>query len=135
MREIIIDANILLRHLVGDQPIHFKKAKEFFAAVEKGHVHCLISIITLAETFWIMEKYYRVKRAIYMPELIKIISLKNVSVIEIQKTKLADLLGRFTRTGIDFPDHYLVAIANKRPIFSFDQDFKKLKAKTITSLK
>lgn len=125
MESIIIDTNIIVRFFVKDSENQFKQAKEFIEKIEKGKIKGLISILVINEIIWILENYYNLKRDKYLPELLKLLALKNIKIIEVKKSVLVKTLEQMQEFKIDFTDIYLFNISNTRKIFTFDKDFEK----------
>lgn len=121
-----VDTNIFIRFLIADLPDQFVLAESFFLQVEQGQQIGFVSILVVNEIIWIMEHYYHLKRPEYLPQLIKLLSLKNLRCVEMKKDELIGVLEKMQKTAIDFTDLYLWTAAQEHPIFSFDRDFKKL---------
>lgn len=127
---MIIDTNIFIRYFTKDVPSLYKKARTLFEKVEAGKQEVFISILVINELIWILKRFYHFERHLYMPELMQVLSLENVTIIEVDKyILLQTLTTALERPSIDFTDIYLFTIAKEREIFSFDEDFKKLKRK------
>lgn len=127
MNEDIIDTNFFIR-LFTKQPSHqYKKAYTFFKEIEDKKTKGCVSILVINEVIWILERSYKIPRLVYLPKLIHLILLPNISIIEVEKKTLVSTLQRMMTISIDFTDIYLFEIANGRTIISFDKDFKKLK--------
>lgn len=55
-----VDANVILRYLLGDDRELTAKAKAIFAAVEAGEVTAECDPVNLAEVVWVLASYYKV---------------------------------------------------------------------------
>jgi len=53
-----VDTNILVRFLVGDDPVQSEKVKTFLQNAEKRGLVLFISIPVLLETIWVLESSY-----------------------------------------------------------------------------
>ena len=126
MNEVLLDSNILLRHLLQDIPSQAHEATELISTIEKGGKIGYISILVINEVIWILKRFYKIERKDYLPQLLKILQINNIKVIEIKKESLNKILEAMGKREIDFTDIYLSKIAGNRKIASFDQDFKKL---------
>lgn len=129
MKVVIIDTNVILRYLIGDITSQFKKAKEIFEEIEADKTKGLVSLLVLDELIWALEKYYELNKAVYLPEILKILALKNLKIIEVRKELVVRILKVMEKKKIDFTDVYLGQIAGKREILSFDRDFNGLASK------
>lgn len=127
MSELLLDSNILLRHFLQDIPLQSQKATAIIAGVEKGEKTGFLSILVINEVIWILKRFYRIRRIVFIPQLLKILHINNIKVIEIKKQTLINILEKMKKKEIDFTDVYLSEIAGNRAIASFDADFEKLK--------
>lgn len=126
MNEVVLDTNIFLRYLIQDLPDQFEKAKEIFWEIEKGEKIGLISILVINELIWILENYYQLKRASYIPKIINIFSLNNIEIIEVKKSVIEKILEKMKKRKVDFTDFYLMQITTPEKLISFDKDFQKI---------
>lgn len=127
MKQLIVDSNILVRLVVEDDRAQLAKATEFVEEVEKGLVRAKISVLVINEVVWILGKYYSLERDKFIPDLLKFLALPGVKIIEIKKEALVEILNSMMARMIDFTDLYLLKISSPHaPVFSFDDDFKKL---------
>lgn len=115
-----IDANIILRYLVGDLEAEqiekfFQKQKEFYVAD-----------IILAEVIWILLSFYKWKKDKFIP---KIKTFLTPSFIKADKRLIENALTIYAENNIDYIDAYLVALMKKnksKDLYSFDRDFDKI---------
>lgn len=126
MKELIIDTNVFIRFLIKDLPDQFKKAQEVFERIEKGEIKGLVSVLVINETVWVLENYYELKRKIYIPQLLKLLLIRQIKIIEIKKDLIIRILQKMEKQKFDFTDFYLAQIAKDKKIFSFDKDFQKI---------
>lgn len=126
MKELILDTNVFIRFLIKDVPSQFEKAQKIFEKIEKQEAKGLVSILVVNEIVWILENFYDLKKEIYLPQLLKLLALKNIKVIEVKKNLLIRILQQMQKQKFDFTDIYLSQIAGDKKIFTFDKDFKKL---------
>ena len=70
-----IDANVILRHLLGDNEHLSPKAVSILAAVEDGELVVLCDPVTLAEVVWVCKTSYRLHPEEIAEELLGIIAL------------------------------------------------------------
>lgn len=125
-KEVILDSNIFIRFLIGDIKDQFEKTQVIFNNIEEKRVQGYVSILVVNEIVWILENFYELKRGIYLPQLIKILSLRSLKVIEIKKKILLAILERMQVSSIDFTDIYLSYIKENKEILSLDKDFRKI---------
>lgn len=125
MTEAFIDTNYFIRYFVSDIPEQFEKAKETFGAIEQTRLQGNISLLVVNEVIWIMEHYYKLKRTVYLPPLMKLLLLQNMRIIETKKEIVLAALQAMKRRKIDFTDAYLLQIVPQGAMYTFDKDFTK----------
>jgi len=77
------------------------------------------------ETIWVLQHYYELKRDIFIPKLLQLFALKNIKIMEVEKAKIVAILATIEKSSLDFTDAYLLQVANKRKIASFNHDLLK----------
>ncbi|MBI2327096.1 PIN domain-containing protein [Candidatus Curtissbacteria bacterium] len=126
MDQKIIDTNIFLRHLLQDIPDQSKIATSIISDIEDGKMIGLVSILVVNELIWILEKYYALKRGVYIPKLVKMLHLDHLRVMEVKKDLIETVLEKMRNKKIDFTDVYLKEVGKENQILSFDKDFAKI---------
>lgn len=126
MKEVLLDSNIFIRFFMQDVPSHFEKAKKIFEDVEGGKAEGFVSLLVINEVIWILENFYELKRDIYIPKFLELLSLGNVKIMEVRKEVILAILQEMPKHTFDFTDVYLFQVKGKRTIVSFDKDFEKL---------
>ena len=121
MKTVLIDTNTILRFLIADVPSQFKLAKKTFQQIEEGKLQGKISLLVINELVWILENYYKLKRSTYLPHLLKLLLLKKIKIIEVNKHLLIKVLKKMTTHQLDFTDLYLAEIKNNDELFTFDK--------------
>ncbi len=123
----LVDTNVLLRYLIGDNVQNAEKALALMERVESGSEEVEICSVIVAETIWTLEKFYEVPRKDIAQKLLAIFSFKGVRGSE--KSSIVDALQTYASTRIDFIDCYLAARGKGQnmPVYSFDKkDFSRL---------
>jgi predicted nucleic-acid-binding protein len=69
----LADANLLLRFLLADHPVHSPAAKTFFLQAASGRIELRIPLIAVTETVFTLQSYYAVPRRDIGTELLKIL--------------------------------------------------------------
>ena len=117
-----VDANIILRYLLGDPEADsveriFKQQKEIYVAD-----------IVIAEVIWIFTTFYKWRKDKFIP---KIKSFLSPDFIKADKKLLNEALDIFEKYNIDYIDAYLISLMEKKKvqsIYSFDRDFDKVQS-------
>jgi predicted nucleic-acid-binding protein len=93
-----LDTNVLVRYLVGDDPIQASRARR---AIERGE-RFLVDGVVLCELVWVLESGYGFSRADIAGVLERILATAQ---FEIESKDLAlTALDDFRRSGADFAD-------------------------------
>ena len=58
-----LDANVILRFLLADDPVQSPKAKELFELAQAGKLVLCASHVCLAEATWVLFSYYNFERS------------------------------------------------------------------------
>ena len=123
--DTIIDTNILIRFFIRDNEAQYQKAYQLIKKVEKGEINGLVSLLVVNETILVLQHYYELKRDIFIPKLLQLFALKNIKIMEVEKAKIVAILATIEKSSLDFTDAYLLQVANKRKIASFNHDLLK----------
>ncbi len=125
----LIDTNVILRYLIGDDPEKAARATVLMERVEDGLQNIEIPSIVVAETTWTLEKFYNVPREEIANKLLTIFSFNGVKGSE--KKAIIKALHSYASMKIDFIDCFLAeqSVEKKMAIYSFDKkDFNRLHA-------
>jgi predicted nucleic acid-binding protein len=120
-----VDANVILRLLVGDPPEMAARAAELMKAVERGEVALRVDDIIVAEVAWVLRSFYR-----YEPQQIAATLLEFLAQdgIEVSEDVLSALV-LYSGKRIDFVDALLAVHAQRsdiRQVYSFDRHFDRV---------
>jgi len=126
-QSVLIDTNFILRLLLKDIPSQFKKSKQLFKKIEDNRFIGLVSILVINELIWILENFYEKKRKDFIPQVLKVLSLKRIKVLEIKKKELIFILEKMIEKNLDFTDMYLLYFGRelKHDVASFDKKLVK----------
>jgi predicted nucleic acid-binding protein len=126
-KRYLVDANILLRFLIGEPAGHAAAARHFIARAQAGEVVLDISPVIVAETIYTLLSFYGVERKTAAEKLSLLLQQRGVKLRDASQVFAA--LARLQTTNVGFADAYLAAGAaeEKVPIASFDRDFDKFK--------
>ncbi len=127
MKELLLDANVLVRFLVQDDPKQGAAATTLFEKAERHEALLHLDILAVAETIYVLIGRYGQRRSDVANVLLAII--QNAGVETAEQEIVADALQRFGAVNVDFPDAWLAARAAQfgRQVASFDRDFDKFK--------
>ncbi len=122
-----VDANAILRLLVGDPPEMAEQARRLFDAVDRRDIQLVLEEIVLAEVVWVLESFYGHPRAQIAEVLRSLLSHEGILVDD--RALLLQALSTYAHEGIDFADAVLTAKMQRRglrELFSFDRDFDRI---------
>ena len=120
----LIDANVIIRFLVGDHKEHLEISSIFFEEIERGEREVEILDSVLMEVFFVLTKFYKIAKRDVIDDLKKIIALRGVVG---DKILLIEVLNIIESKNIDFVDALICA---KSKLYgygklSFDADVEK----------
>jgi predicted nucleic-acid-binding protein len=121
----LVDTNLIVRYLVQDHEKHAKAAGRLFEASDRGDLVIVILPTVLAECVFVLESFYEHPRGDIATALSTLISSPGVEIIEV--AVYLDALDRYRKTKVHFVDCVIAATASaeKIPVATFDQDFRK----------
>lgn len=125
MKIALIDANIIIRFLVGDDEKLYEKAAKIFESIEKGKQKVIICEAVMIEVYFVMTKFYKLPKVEVINDLKRILSLD--AVMNNDKSILLETLSILEYTNIDFVDALLCSKSKflDYEILSFDNDIEK----------
>ena len=122
----LLDANVILRFVLGDDANQSPRAHAFMKRLEAAHELAELEDVVLAETIWVLEKRARVPRFEIARTLSDLLVFQGIR----YRGKRVGLqaLTFFGSTNCDIADCMLAARAKSRgaKVVSFDNDFSKL---------
>ena len=124
-----IDANVLIRHVAGDHPVHSPAAKQLIAGIENGRLAVWTTELVIAEVVWVLtgRSLYGMSRELVQETLLPIIDLQSLHLDD--KRLYRRIFDIYVSTNIDFIDAVHAArIEQLDPphLFSFDRDFDRV---------
>ncbi|MDR0483543.1 MAG: type II toxin-antitoxin system VapC family toxin [Cellulomonadaceae bacterium] len=130
--DMLLDTNVILRHLVRDDSPQADAARRLFATAERL---VLLDIIA-AETLYVLQSFYKRPRSEIALVLRALMAMPNVTCPG--ESILNRALDLFEGKKMDFPDAYLVAVAESPhapaiAIATFDKGLKKAGTATVVN--
>jgi predicted nucleic acid-binding protein len=125
MKELLIDAKVLLRFLTQDDPKQSPAAVALFESAEHGEIILHIDALAIAESIYVLSRQFRRTR-VEIADKIKE-TLQTPGVRTSDYSLVQDALKRFAAVNVDFSDAWLAARAAEsgRAVASFDRDLDK----------
>ena len=121
----LLDTNIIIRFLVGDNEEKKKKSTEYFEQIELGSMEVEILSDVLMEAFFVLTKFYKVPKVEVISDLKTILSFEGV--VNKDKVILFETLSIIENKNIDFVDALICAKCKFQNYekLSFDKDLSK----------
>lgn len=127
MKIYFLDTNSLLRYVLEDNPIQFRKIKKYFIKAKAGQITLVVIPEIIIEAEHVLQKFYKFAK----PDILKATKiLIESSALEVRdRTVMLQALNLYKNLSIDLVDTYLFALSKSQgaEVFSFDKDFCKLK--------
>lgn len=121
---IFLDANVILRFLLDDNPMLSPKAKSIFKTINQGKTKAFISSMAIYEVVFTLGRTYKLQRSDIRQKLLSIINLQNITVNKRDIVEKA--LAFYEDKNISFVDACQAALMLKKKIkkiYSFDPHF------------
>lgn len=126
-RRCLVDANVIIRHLVQDQREQARAAAALLAACDRGELTAVLIEAVLAECIFVLESFYGHARNDIVRVLTALIQHPGIELAAAPSP--CEALARYGSSGLHFVDCLLAstAAATATPIATFD---RKLRAAT-----
>lgn len=121
----LLDTNIIIRFLVGDNEEHLAKSTEYFEQIELGSMEVEILSDVLMEAFFVLTKFYKLPKVEVISDLKTILSFEGV--VNKDKVILFETLSIIENKNLDFVDALICAKCKFQNYekLSFDKDLSK----------
>jgi predicted nucleic acid-binding protein len=121
----LVDTNIIVRYLVGDNEKHSKAATKLFEACDRGDLTLIVLSAVVAECVFVLESFYEKPRRDIAQVLSNLVASPGMELGEL--TVHQDALNRYGSSKLHFVDCLIAAhaAAGDISVATFDNDFKK----------
>lgn len=123
----LLDTNVILRHLLGDDPTQSPRATAFLMQVEQGTLRVQTTDIVVFETVFTLQRRYRLEKKDIAAAVLPLLQLR--SIVLPGKRQYEDVFKLFVDLDLPFADAYHAVLAKRageRQIVSFDRDFDRI---------
>ena len=127
MAPAFLDTNILLRHLLQDNPKQSSRATMFLLRVENGEVEVHLADTVVFETVFTLQRRYKKSRAEIRTNLLPLLELPGM--VLPGKRKFRKVFALYVERNLPFADAYHAVLMEQlhlEEIVSFDTDFDKI---------
>jgi len=133
----ILDANVIIRFLTQDHPVHSPMAFELFKKAVRKEITLYLDTLVVSECVFVLNgKNYGFTKTEIAENLVKVIEFAGIECPD--KNLLVTALEMFARYNIDFTDAYLSAKSEIEPssvVITFNtKDFNRTGVNNITPL-
>ena len=121
----LLDTNIIIRFLIGDNEEYLAKSTEYFEQIELGSIRVEILSSVLMEAFFVLTKFYKLPKKEVISDLKTILLLEGV--VNKDKVILFEALSIIENKNIDFVDALICAKCKFQNYekLSFEKDLNK----------
>lgn len=121
----LLDTNVIIRFLVGDNEKFLEQSTEYFSQIEKASLQVEILEGVLMEAFFVLTKFYKLPKSEVIQDLKTILALDGV--VNHNKIILNETLNIIDNKNVDFVDALICTKSNLQNYgkLSFDNDVKK----------
>jgi len=126
-RRHVLDANVILRHLVNDSPELARKARAVFQKAAQDAITLVCDPVTLAEVVWVLESFYQIPRGQIAEELTTFLAAPEITIVD--KELYLTALRLYEEAVPHFGDACACAAAMKTAegrLISFDKKLSKV---------
>lgn len=122
----IVDANVVLRYLLGDHPELSAKAKNFFDDVRAGERGACVTESVVVECVYVMQRLYQVPRSEIADKLTTLLGFRGISGDQVPLLRGA--LSLYANSKVSFVDALIATTADAKqlPVETYDKDLIKL---------
>jgi predicted nucleic-acid-binding protein len=127
MKELLLDANVIVRFLVQDDARQSPAATALLEAAERQECRLHLDGLAVAESVYVLVGHYRRNKKDVVDALLTLI--QNAGVVTADDAVVTGALQRFAAVNVDFADAWLAARAAQlgHGVASFDRDLDKFK--------
>ena len=120
----IVDANIIIRFLLGDSPLQTERIKKY---IREGKERLILTDVTIAEIVWVLSSYYKQPKEDICEMLF---SLLDMPIFIVNKRLITQAVSYYREYSVDYIDAYLAATSienGSSGVLSFDKSIDKIK--------
>ncbi|RLB36044.1 MAG: hypothetical protein DRH12_16240 [Deltaproteobacteria bacterium] len=120
----LIDTNVIVRFLIGDDDPRYKNLYNFFIQLEQGKIHVELKLIVLFQVIFVLTSFYKIPRPRVAEVLTDLLKYRGIKIRE--KKTIKRMLFLWKEHSLDIVDCYLLALLETEPqnvLYSYDKDF------------
>jgi len=123
----IVDANVFLRHIRQDHADQSPRATAYLLRIRRGELVARTDTIVLAETVYVLQSFYRMRKPAIAEALLTIVALPNLKLPH--KARLRNVFDWYVRYNLSFVDAYLAVMTREQKlpaVVSFDRNYDRI---------
>ena len=130
---VVLDSNVILRHLIGDHPELSARADAVFELIKDGREFGLVPEAVFAECIYVLEGPYSATRAAVAHWLSRLLSYRGL--IGDHLPMLRESLSVYANSNVSFVDALTLVTARRNgfELVTFDERLKKLASRLAES--
>lgn len=120
----LLDANVILRHLLGDVPEQSSAATELIYRIARDEFQAELADAIVFEVVFTLERTYKLSRGRARELILPLLGLPGMSA----NPELLAALDMHVERKLSLPDAYLIvrALQGSGQVISFDRDFDRI---------
>ena len=122
----LLDTNVIVRFLMGDEDVKYQNLNFFFDSLEKGEKQIELKLIVLFQVIFVLKSFYKVPKEKIVHGLLMLLKYKGISIKE--KKAVCRALELWSEKNVEIVDCYLIACLendSQNLLYSYDRDFDK----------
>jgi predicted nucleic acid-binding protein len=122
-----LDTNLLLRHLLGDDPDLSPKATAYLARIQEGEIQVLTADTVVFETVFTLQRQYRRAKSDIRTAVLELLELPGI--ILPGKRRFRRVFDLYVDSNLPFADAYHAVLMEQlgiTEVASFDRDFDRV---------
>ncbi len=133
MEKIFLETSIFIRYFTADDEKKFKDCFHLLEIIEKeGKFRSYTSNIVILEILFVLTRVYKFSKKEVLGGIQKILSLRNLTLVEKTSTKAA--LGLYKKYNIKYADCLIATqVPKDTKLVSYDEEFLKIKTLAVTT--
>lgn len=127
MKPVFLDTNIVLRHLLSDDPQQSPKATKYWERIERGEIQACLTDTIIFESVFTLERYYQQPKEKIRQALLPLLELQGV--ILSGKRRLRQVFDLYVSLNLPFADAYHAVLSQHLKtsgVVSFDKHFDRI---------
>jgi predicted nucleic-acid-binding protein len=126
MKTLIVDTNVLLRHLLKDNVSQFNEARTYFDKAKRYQIEIIVLPEVLLEVEFVLRRKYNVKKEDIVKGLLSLAKAQYFNVME--RKLILDTIETYKNHNLHIVDCFVLQTAQIKgaEVLTFDKQLKKL---------